>query len=186
MALHDVDKHNNDRTSPAVNAHDSQNVAARMAHGTNSINYTTDATDQTKIDGILGGILRPIITGRTSLITTDSDLIQSIDIAHGLTAIPAVMVFAQMPSSSNFGPFTIYPVYGNGFVGLPAIISTIQSVDKGGGSSNVDTTLNLLYVSYEVDGTNLTLRAQQTTAGLSSSSNTINFRYYIFQQKANY
>lgn len=43
MALHDVDKDNEDRTSPAVNAHDDQKTS-RMAHGTTSINPVTDAT----------------------------------------------------------------------------------------------------------------------------------------------
>lgn len=54
MAIHDVDKHSDDRTSPAVNAHDAQNIDQRMAHGTNSANYTTDATG-TPAAGVAAG-----------------------------------------------------------------------------------------------------------------------------------
>lgn len=41
MAIHDVDPHSFDRSSPAIHAHDSQDVSLRMAHGTTSINPVT-------------------------------------------------------------------------------------------------------------------------------------------------
>lgn len=58
MSLHDVDKHNDDRTSPVVNSHDEAGDV-RMAHGTTSVNPKTDATTtqgylQTKNGRLLG------------------------------------------------------------------------------------------------------------------------------------
>lgn len=44
MAIHGVDKTGSERDSPSPNVHDSMGDAPRPAHGTNSVNYATQAT----------------------------------------------------------------------------------------------------------------------------------------------
>lgn len=55
MSLHDINKSHSSRKNPRPNTDDK--VGTRMAHGTNSVNFVTDATDESLIRGIHSGFL---------------------------------------------------------------------------------------------------------------------------------
>lgn len=116
MAIHDISL-GVDRMSPArPNTHDKINQGAISAHGTNSVNYVSDASDLDKVADALNG--QQTIVGSmditTSVVTSagagagafSTELVNGATVAHGLDYIPSVIafygssstIFGQMPS----------------------------------------------------------------------------------------
>lgn len=98
MSLHDVDKNNQDRSVPKPNQSDQLIDGARSNHGTNSINYTTDAT-QDPVDNTTPGGGPGVKLGFKHLvlvlpigIESDGSSLTTAYAPHGLTYVPKVEI----------------------------------------------------------------------------------------------
>jgi len=110
MAIHDIDKSGNDRSAPTPNSHDMQDIP-RQAHGTNSVNYTTDASPSISGGQILTGNAQLITSGVVSHpITIPSSGTLSIDtttVAHNLGYAPWVVAFMNNTMINGSGAYNI-------------------------------------------------------------------------------
>lgn len=99
MSLHDVDKGSFDRGSPIPNHHDQIIDGAHKNHGTNSANYTTDATTSpsggtnTGTPGggatVAAGFKRLVLTCPMT-VTNNGATLTTATLAHGLPFVPVV------------------------------------------------------------------------------------------------
>lgn len=94
MALHDVDKGPGDRGAPMPNTHDTQDV--RLAHGTNSVNYVTDATATPVANTTVGGGtsvkngFKRLVGVVPMTLANDGSTLTTVQAAHGLSFVPKV------------------------------------------------------------------------------------------------
>lgn len=178
MGLHDVDKNNNDRSSPAVNAHDDQNIHQRMAHGTNSVNYQTDATNPDLIAGIYSGtfVIARIMEKTVPTSTFSSDAtnwkVQEFTqvVPHGLTDIPVIVgsLATAATGTTNYSFFVTIP-------------DNFMNVGTGG------STATPYFIQYEAyaDGTNVTFRVRVLLSpNFTYIGFDVFFRVYLLVQKA--
>lgn len=174
--LTDIDKNSNNRAQPAPNHHDVVNPDTITAKGTNSVNYITNATNQSLIQGAKNGQFSIVKTGVVNypqqFSTTDpgagnfgvDDLVLA-TIPHGLPYIPGVIVYFSTNPLTGFFPLPYYDY--TGFFGI------------------------VRWVNYEasVDATNLYINAHYMSFGSSSQvisgANFPNFKYYLLQQTSN-
>lgn len=131
------------------------------------------ATDQQLVFNSNQNIFKISQSGVASGTTTDGAQNLAITIPHGLGRIPGIIAYAQFPPAANFLPFDVLPPYSSGYVGLPNTLFSFY-----GGAIGQP----LFTVSYEVNATNLILRAYQYATGLASSTNSVNFNYFILQE----
>lgn len=121
MAIHDRGKPG---ATPQPNSHDLQGV--RMAHGTNSVNYTTDATDTSKTSGILSGIGQLVQTDTVN-VPNNGATQTHVTVPHNLGYVPFMMSAVNNASISDANGV----VSSNASVFLPTSLSTfIDTVDN--------------------------------------------------------
>jgi len=112
MALHDVDRNSEDRGTPAPNHTDKVIDGAHKAHGTNSVNYVSDATPSysggTNTGSVGGG--NPIRYGYKKLVSNvsftlvnDGSTLTTGSIAHGLNYVPVVELLFENASLTIAG-----------------------------------------------------------------------------------
>lgn len=161
MALFDVDKNSEDRSSPSVNSHDNLVSGAFMARGATSMNYTTVNPNTAGNKAIQLGLGRLVQVTNFTLISTGSP--QTIaSTAHGLNFTPnvtAALNGATVGAISNVD------------IQLPCFISANIT---GGAVQITD------YLFYYVDATNVYIHY------LSGDGTpiTINGTFYCYQQRA--
>lgn len=109
MAIHDVDKNSSERTAPIPNTVDSMGTLPRMAHNTNSINYTTDATDDptggTNTGTAGGGAVikagfKRLVAVCTIGVVNDGSTITTAQIDHNLGYVPIVEAVVENGSAT--------------------------------------------------------------------------------------
>lgn len=176
-ALFDVDKNSIDRGSPAPNRPDQLDSGAKMNHGTNSVNPVTNATPTAFLTGG-SGIIRILRSDTVSGTTSDTSQTFTATIPHNLGYIPAALVYALPPPNSDFAPFTTLPTTNADYVQLP-FFYYYQA-----GSPSVTGSIILYTISFDIDSTNLYLRVNQWVTGLSITTHSFSFRYYILQETA--
>jgi len=110
MALHDVDKSGADRSSPLPNSHDEQGIP-RQAHGTNSVNYHTDASPSSSGGQILTGNAQLITSGvlnhPISIPSSGKISIDTSTVAHNLGYAPWVVAFMNNTMINGSGAYNI-------------------------------------------------------------------------------
>lgn len=99
MALHDVDKSGFQRDNPSPNSHDDMGMAPRKAHGTNSTNYVTGATEDpvsgTNTGTAGGGTavkqgMKRLVAVCPVGVTNDGSTLTTATVAHNLGYAPKV------------------------------------------------------------------------------------------------
>lgn len=124
-------------------------------------------------------IFKIIKSGTTSGTVSDGAQSLVITIPHLLNIIPAVVAFVQFPAISAISAYTAEPPYGGGYTSMP------YTQQFHGPSGTDEDWFPWLTMSYEVDVSNLTLRAYRHITGTGAGTDTISFRYYILQETAN-
>lgn len=170
MAIHHTDKNSPARTAPYPNIHDTQDVT-RMAHGTNSVNYITDASPTFNGPSILYGNARLVQSGTVTVVTPNGTsgtiTTTTTTLAHNLGYTPLATAFMN----------NIQPVgYG---ITLPIWVSFGNNT---GGSGGAPEYLGIIrYMTYAVDATNFYVLTY--SSGVAVAANyTITF--YLYQQIA--
>lgn len=172
MALHDVDKNSADRGSPMPNTHDVQ-TSARMAHGTNSVNYVTDATPSVTGGNILSGNARLVSSGVTQCDASagnDSTIVSdTFSIPHNLGYNPIVTAWLN-----------------NASVGFNLPLPIILSSTVGSTSGTLDGVAFLAtnrWMTYGADEDNFYVIIY--TVGSSMIATSYFVTYYLYQQVVN-
>lgn len=94
MALHDVSKHDSLRLDPKANSSDTR--AQRDAHGTNSVNYVTDATPAPVSNRTVGGGsgvkngLKTLVGVVVMALANDGSTLTTVSANHNLSFVPKV------------------------------------------------------------------------------------------------
>lgn len=159
MAIHDIDKNSSGRTSPLPNSHDAQGIA-RMAVGTNSSNYVTDASNPLDAEALKSGLLKPVQTGT---ITIDGNSTAGLPItsriAHNLPYVPIPMGFIH---------------YSDAYIAMPTFLGL--GLDNDGAGPDV---AFASWMWLTADSVNVTANL---FSGITEDWGTITVRYYLFQQ----
>lgn len=170
MAIHDVDKGNDDRNSPMPNSHDVQE-GIRAAHGTNSVNYVSDSTGTTN-QKLLGGNFRLVKAGALNVVLANGSAgvitTTTTSTPHGLGYAPVPLAFLNNSQ-----------INGSGGYNLPLPITTSFATINSGG---LDVLADICRLLCSSDGTNFYVIAY--TSGTFIGTNYI-INYYLYQQTIN-
>lgn len=166
MSIHDVDKGHGRRLNPLPNTGDVKDQ--RDAHGTISANYTTDATDLTKQQGIHGGFLElvasvdalfPALTvGNAGAGLWNNDSMTQVAYHHALGYTPTIIVYLTNATNFILLPFTDF----NTGVGVA--------------------TLSIRQYSATVDANAVYFTTTVTTLGVSDTAPSLPARIYLLRQ----
>lgn len=168
MSLNDVDKSSFDRGTPKPNHSDQLIDGARSNHGTNSVNYVSDGTNQSLIQGIHSGFFTIVQSGignSPSVSVSDpgaglwvSSGLQTTLAAHNLGYIPAVIAYVLVGGSYILLPYTI--------------------LDGTGSAASWVT------ISVQVDNTNVYSSVNVLTQHLSKTFAAQQIKYYLLRERA--
>lgn len=165
MSLTDVDKNSLDRSVPTPNHNDRIIDGATKAHGTNSVNYTTDATDTSTTTGIYTANKQLVRSGDI-VITSDGTGGNT----HTVSTFPHPLGYAPLVE----GAFNNAAVTGiSGPVNIP--LPTWLAIDLSGASISF-----LAYTSIMVDASNIYVY----TLNLTGLSVQYVITYYLYRQRA--
>lgn len=173
MALHDVDLRGLGRGAPLPNGHDTLDHGAVMAHGTNSVNYVTDASEVDSLNPGKNGQFTIVQAGSTTIsdaFTTSnpgagnfvSDGSTLFTQAHGLGFIPGVTGYL-IPQGTSYYTQMPYTAYFNSGTTQALWISLFLTVDI----------------------TNLYIQVFTMTYGGSWNINIGSFKWFLMQQTSN-
>lgn len=137
----------------------------------------TQATDSQMIFNTQD-TLKIALSGTVSGQTTDGDEGLDITVEHNLGYIPAAIVFALPPPTTNFSPLVVYPASGGGFVPVPYNMYVINP-DTYGSNTFV------FSMAFELNNTAIIFHARQGVTGLAITTHNVSFTYYILAQTAN-
>lgn len=169
MSLTDVDKGSADRGAPLPNHSDIVHQDVTKAHGTNSVNYVTDATG-TGQTGILSGNARLIKGSTASVVVPDGTpgviIGTTTTVPHNLGYTPMAVAFMNNITGSGYG------------IQLPMWVSFGANTGGVGGAPEYLGVVR--YMTYAVDGTNLYIL---TYSSGSAVAGTYTITYYLYQQK---
>lgn len=161
MAIHDVDKNSTDRGQPLPNSHDAHPLDLRNAHGTNSVNYISDATpDAFKLDNT-NGMLRLVQKGTVHVDQPGAGTAGFTTVTHNLGYIPIVMAFIGT-STTIYNP-------------LPQILSS---------SVATNVTIEEYITVANITSTDFQIEYYQGSSAASAPDG-YNITYYIFHETAN-
>lgn len=137
-----------------------------------------NAPDDQLIFNSSQNIFKIVDSGIRSGFTTDASPDLSITVNHGMNDVPGIIAFAQPPSNSLWSPLTVFPTFSGGYVPIPLYIYSQTTI------AGSDASIVVFSITYEVNSTNLILRAHQGVTGLPNSTFPVSFRYYILQETA--
>lgn len=171
MTLFDVDKNNDDRSTPKPNKHDQLSADSVKAHGTTSENHVSGLPSASGVQTLGSGFGRLIKTGELEPSLGIGSTIATAWQAHELTFVPMAL-FAL--NNANIGTAAGSPTVTDGSLFLPTFLGA--SVNSP--TSGVINFINFVYGF--VDATNVYVNIINAD-GLAK---TPVITYYLFQQIA--
>jgi hypothetical protein len=174
MSLFDVDKIGPKRNTPSPNTHDTILEGAVTAHGTNSVNYTTDATVSGSGPKIYGGIDRLIKSGVATVVIPNGNpghiTLTTTTVAHNLGYAPKAVAVLNNSQINGGGAYNIQ---------LPAPLSLGDNTGATGGAPEYLGFVS--YMGYATDGTNFYVLTY-SSGGMVGTTYLVT--YYLYQQTA--
>jgi hypothetical protein len=173
VALYDVDKTSKDRGNPMPNHNDTLDDGSIKAHGTNSVNYVTDASSSATTANLLSGNARLITTGLASVVAPNGS---SGIIVTTTTTTPHNLNLGYTPMAVAY----LNNVTGAGY-GIPLPLWASFGANTGGTGGAPEYLGVVRYMTYAIDATNFYVLTYSSGSAVAAN---YTVTYYLYQQKA--